>query len=102
VLNEKEDIEVHMKPAFVAFFAFTFAVTLGSLWEIFEFTMDGAFGINMQKSGLIDTMSDLIVNAGGALLISLLGYAYLKKIGKESFLERWIDRFIEENPGFFR
>lgn len=101
VLNEKKEIELHMKPSFVAIFAFMFAVGLGALWEIFEYGMDNAFGLNMQK-GLDDTMWDLIVDAVGALVISILGYGWLKSSGTESFLERWIERFIEANPRLFR
>jgi hypothetical protein len=101
VLNERKEIELHMKPGFVALFAFMFALGLGALWEIFEFAMDASFGLNMQK-GLTDTMWDLIVDAIGALVISVLGYGYLKTAGNESFLEQWIGRFIEGNPRLFR
>lgn len=101
VLNEKEEIELHMKPAFVALFAFMFAVGMGAIWEIFEFGMDQLFGMNMQKSGLVDTMWDLIVDTVGAAIIAALGYGYLSKAGNESFLERWIDGFIESNPRLF-
>lgn len=102
ILNEKKEIEFHMKPGFVALFAFMFAVGIGSLWEIFEFIMDSVFGLNMQKSGLLDTMSDLIVDAVGALVIAVLGYGYLKTGGNRSFLEQWIQHFIQTNPRLFR
>jgi hypothetical protein len=101
VLNQKEDIAVHLKPGFVALFAFVFSLGLGTLWEIFEFGMDQLFGLNMQKSGLVDTMWDLIVDAGGGLVIALLGYRYLKQTGVDSFLERWILHFIRANPRLF-
>ena len=107
VLNEIEKIGMHLKPGFVSLFAFLFAVGLGALWEIFEFTMDTFFGTNMQKpmlhdpSGLLDTMVDLIVDTLGALVISLLGYYHLKKVGNTSFLERWIKTFIQRNPHLF-
>ncbi len=101
ILNEKEDIELHMKPGFVALFAFMFAVGLGALWEIFEFGVDQVFGLNMQKSGLVDTMWDLIVDTLGAAAISALGYVYLKTAGTGSFLEQWIHGFIDANPRFF-
>jgi uncharacterized membrane protein YjdF len=107
VLNEIEKIGMHLKPGFVAFFAFLFAVGLGALWEIFEFSMDTFFGTNMQKpmlndpSGLLDTMVDLIVDTAGALVISLFGYYHLKVVGNTSFLERWIATFIERNPHLF-
>jgi hypothetical protein len=107
VLNEIEKIGMQLKPGFVAFFAFLFAVGLGALWEIFEFSMDTFFGTNMQKpmlhdpSGLLDTMVDLIVDTIGALVISLIGYYNLKVVGNTSFLERWIEAFIERNPHLF-
>lgn len=101
VLNEKEDIDIHMRPRFVALFAFMFAVGIGALWEIFEFAMDQIFGLNMQKSGLVDTMWDLIVDSVGALVIALLGWSYLLKAGSDSFLERWIKAFIDANPRLF-
>lgn len=108
VLNETEEIGVYMKPGFVAFFAFLFAVGIGVLWEIFEFSMDSIFGMNMQKemlddpSGLTDTMLDLIVDTLGALVISILGYGYVKTARNTSFLERWIHSFIKSNPRLFK
>lgn len=101
VLNEKEEIDLHMKPGFVAVFAFMFAVGMGGLWEIFEFAMDGLFGLNMQKSGLADTMWDLIVDTVGAAVIAVLGYYWLRTAGSDSFLERWIASFVESNPRLF-
>lgn len=106
VLNQTARIDVHMKPGFVAFFAYCFAVAVGTLWEIFEFAMDQLFGMNMQKpmlgdpSGLTDTMWDLIVNSLGALVVSLAGYIYMKR-GIESVVERWIQQFIDGNPRLF-
>ena len=87
--------------AFVALFAFVFAIGLGTIWEIFEFGMDSLFGTNMMKSGLKDTMCDLIVNCIGALTISVLGWGYLRTEGYDSFLERWVHKFIERNPHLF-
>ncbi len=107
VLNENEHADLHMRPVFVALFAFLFSVTVGTLWEIFEFAMDQIIGTNMQKpmlgdpSGLTDTMWDMIVNALGALSISTLGGWYMKR-RERSFIETWIQRFIERNPRLFR
>jgi hypothetical protein len=89
-INQKQLGNLGLKPAFIAIFAFSFALALGVLWEIFEFGMDQTFGLNMQKSGLADTMADLIVDTVGAATISLLGYGYLQTPAIDSFLERWI------------
>jgi len=86
VLNKEKALK--LTPAFNALFAFTFAITMGVIWEIFEFTMDSFFLLNMQESGLVDTMWDLIVDAFGALLIALVGYFYLKKYIKRPRLFR--------------
>lgn len=100
VMNQHEEIDVHMKPGFVALFAFVFAVAGGAVWEIFEFSMDSVFGLNMQKSGLVDTMWDLMVDTGSAGLMAWLGYGYLKA-DTDSFLEDWITDFVERNPHLF-
>lgn len=65
-------------PSLIAFFSFSVSLAIGVLWEIVEFTIDYVFGINMQKTGLVDTMWDLIVNTIGALIAALSGYAYLR------------------------
>jgi len=106
VLNEDDRVDLYMHPRFVALFAFLFAVAVGALWEIFEFSMDQIVGTNMQKpmlgdpSGLTDTMWDIIVDTLGAFAISTLGWWYMKQ-GKRSFIENWIHTFIEKNPQFF-
>ncbi|MEQ9104782.1 MAG: hypothetical protein RIE53_08795 [Rhodothermales bacterium] len=108
ILNETERVNVTLKPGFVAFFAFLFAVGMGTMWEIFEFAMDQLFGMSMQKqmlsdpSGLSDTMWDLIVDALGGLAIAVFGYYYIRNDRRESFLERWIHDFITRNPRFFK
>lgn len=107
VLNGIPRLDLRMRPGFVAFFAFCFALTVGALWEIFEFAMDELAGMNMQKpflgdpSGLTDTMWDLIVDALGAMTIALSGYLYMKR-GMTSIIECSIQRFIAGNPQLFR
>lgn len=88
-------------PIAVAFFAFCFAMAIGAIWEIFEFTMDQLFGLNMQKSGLMDTMADLIMNFIGALIGAGTGFAYLKGLAKGGLMGL-IDDFVQRNPRFFR
>lgn len=106
MLNEDEKVDLHMQPSFIALFAFMFSVGSGCLWEIFEFSMDRTFGLNMQKpmlgdpSGLTDTMWDMIVNMIGAAIISLAGWRYMRR-EHESYVDSWARRFIERNPQLF-
>ncbi len=107
ILNSSDHIDVHLRPRFVALFAFLFAVTVGVVWEIFEFAMDQWFGTNMQKpmfddpSGLTDTMWDLILDGLGALVTVVFGWWYLRR-EYQSFIESWISQFVSKNPGLFR
>ena len=90
-LNNSEGIHVSLSPFFVALFAFCFALSCGVLWEIYEFVFDDLLGLNMQKfitatgeilqghNAVQDTMTDLIVDAFAASLISTLGYLRLRK-----------------------
>ncbi len=87
-------------PIAMAFFAFCFAMTIGAVWEIFEFAMDQIFGLNMQKSGLVDTMGDLMIDAVGALLGSAAGFFYLKQKWFGG-LAGMIDEFVKNNRRLF-
>ncbi|MDR1565379.1 MAG: hypothetical protein LBS74_10515 [Oscillospiraceae bacterium] len=98
LLNDTHKISVDLSPLFVAFFALTFAVFMGVIWEIYEYTFDGIFGLNMQKfaieqgdalvgrAALSDTMLDLIVDTIGAAVMSTIGYISLKE--KKNWLEK--------------
>lgn len=106
ILNEDRQVDLHMRPSFLALFAFSFSQGIGAMWEIFEFAMDQFFGMTMQKpmlgdrSGLTDTMWDLIVNAAGAAIISLAGWRYMIRT-RTSYVDSWARRFVERNPSLF-
>ncbi|MBS3139699.1 hypothetical protein J4479_01710 [Candidatus Woesearchaeota archaeon] len=101
ILNSQRKIQLQMKPLFISLFAFAFALAFGALWEILEFSLDQTFSLNMQKDGLADTMLDLIVDAIGAAVISILGFFYLRK-GNFLVFDRMIHRFIDRNPRLFK
>lgn len=107
VLNEDRLVDLHMRPSFVALFAFFFALGIGALWEVFEFGMDRVFGTNMQPatagdpSGLTDTIQDLIVDTVGAAIVSLFGWGYLRR-ARTGYVDNWAKRFIARNPRLFR
>lgn len=100
LLNEKRRIK--LRPGFVSIFAFSFILAMEAVWEIIEFTIDQTLGANMQKSGLVDTMGDLIITTFAALIISITAYLYTKgKIRKLTFYERLKKNFIKHNPKIF-
>jgi len=101
ILNKNENIDVVLSPIFIAVFAFSFAVTIGVFWEIFEFWMDMIFGLNMQKSGLVDTMFDLMEDCIGAFITSTIGYFYIKT-KRPSRFQRYLTEVLEKNRKFFK
>jgi hypothetical protein len=101
VLNQTDRLPKGMTPAFICFFGVTFAVTLGVAWEIFEFAVDRLWPhLDMQTTGtgVVDTMVDLIVDTVGAVIVALMGYAYLKT-GRYSFIADGVRKFLRKNPG---
>lgn len=53
ILNRSRKFKVRLSPAFVALVAFCFSMTIGVLWEFFEFGMDFFLGTDMQKDTVI-------------------------------------------------
>lgn len=87
-------------PWAIGVLSFCVAMTVGALWEVFEYGMDQLFGLNMQKSGLDDTMGDIMVNAVGAAIGGLAGAAYMK--GRTGGLGAAFEHFVAENRTRFR
>ena len=87
---------IHVAPGWIATITFALAVSLGTIWEIFEFAMDWFLGINMQKSGLVDTMTDLMINAAGALLAAIFGYLYVNH-GDSRYARKLISAYAKKH-----
>lgn len=113
ILNQSEKTIFNLSPGFIALFAFTFAVTCGAVWEIYEYTFDGILGLNMQKfmteggtefvgrMALKDTMDDIITDVIGAGVTALFGYYSMRKYSKAWVEERQlrvVEREEELNP----
>ena len=53
LLNDDERLTFDLSPFFLALMAFCFSMTIGVLWEFFEFGMDYFFHTDMQKDTII-------------------------------------------------
>jgi hypothetical protein len=76
---------------------FCFALAFGAVWEIFEYTVDQILGGNLQRGSLRDTMWDLIVDGGGALIMARIGVGIIFDKPK-GFIARWTQNFVKANP----
>ena len=56
LLNDDERLAFDLSPFFLALVAFCFSMTIGVLWEFFEFGMDYFFHTDMQKDTIIHNL----------------------------------------------
>ena len=57
ILNRTERISLSLSPFYMAVVAFCFSMTVGVLWEFFEFSMDYFLHFDMQKDTILHTIS---------------------------------------------
>lgn len=69
--------KVRLSLPLIGFFTVTFAMAMGGIWEIMEFTVDNLFGKTTQN-GLADTMWDLINDLIGGFITAAIGMLYVK------------------------
>lgn len=65
ILNQNEKVTFSLSPIFVALVAFCFSMTVGVIWEFFEFGMDLFFKTDMQKDTILPMISSVIFNPEG-------------------------------------
>ncbi len=65
LLNRDEHIAIQLSPIFMAVVAFCFSMTIGVLWEFFEWGMDIFFGLDMQKDTIMQSISSVTLHPEG-------------------------------------
>jgi len=65
ILNRSERFAFRMSPFFVAMVAFCFSMTVGVLWEFFEFAMDTLFHTDMQKDTIVPVIRSVLLHPDG-------------------------------------
>ena len=62
ILNRHSEARFHLSPLYLAIVAFCFSMTIGVLWEFFEFSMDRLFHMDMQKDTIVHTISSVMLD----------------------------------------
>ena len=65
LLNRSERTVFNLSPVFTAIVAFCFSMTVGVVWEFFEFGMDQIFGMDMQKDFIVNAIHSATLNPNG-------------------------------------
>ena len=62
ILNRNSRIKFQLSPIYVALVAFCFSMTVGVLWEFFEFGMDRLFHMDMQKDTVVNSITSVMLD----------------------------------------
>lgn len=65
MMNREERFSLKLSPAFLAVVAFCFSMTIGVLWEFFEFTSDTLLSLDMQKDTIVNTINTVNLDPTG-------------------------------------
>lgn len=67
ILNENKNKKKTFKlsPIYVALVAFCFSMTIGVLWEFFEYGVDKLMKYDMQKDKIVENISSVLLNENG-------------------------------------
>jgi len=65
ILNNDKRFAISLSPFFVALVAFCFSMTIGVLWEFFEFGMDYLFSLDMQKDTFVGAINTVLLHPDG-------------------------------------
>ena len=65
LLNRSKRVTFELSPLFTAIVALSFSMTIGVVWEFFEFGMDQILGYDMQKDTVIHTIRSVTLDPQG-------------------------------------
>ena len=80
ILNRTERFHIKLTPVFVALVSFCFSMTIGVLWEFFEFGSDYYLLADMQKDRVVERISSVEFNPEGkneAIVIDDIEYTII-------------------------
>ena len=65
ILIRNEKLKFSLSPVYLAVVAFCFSMTIGVLWEFFEFSMDQLFLLDMQKDTIVNSIGSVMLDPAG-------------------------------------
>lgn len=64
ILNRNEKVKINLSPLFVCLFSFCFSMTVGTVWEFFEYGVDMFLGKDMQKDTIVNYINSVMLSGG--------------------------------------
>lgn len=92
LLNRHERFIFRLSPLFMAIVAFSFSMTIGVVWELFEWSMDMFLGLDMQKDTVLQSINSVLLDpAGGNHPVAIKNISEVVVNGKELGVGGYID-----------
>lgn len=92
LLNRSERMMFKLSPLFMAIVAFCFSMTIGVVWEFFEFGMDQLFHTDMQKDTIVHAVYSVLLDpAGGNRAAGITGITQVVVNGQDLGLGGYVD-----------
>lgn len=91
--SEKANNEklIVIKPIYIALFTLCFSMTVGILWEFYEFSIDNLFNRDMQKDTIVHTIKSMKLGYSGYIPNSLTGIEKVTINGQDLGLGGYLD-----------
>ncbi len=103
ILNENDD-SINLSPFFVSLVAFCFSMTIGAIWEIYEYSVDVLLGTDMQKDEFIDNIKTVELNPkkeNVAITVDNISYTILYDDKDQEIvkLDKYLDVGLHDTMG---
>ena len=69
ILTRNRQEKFRLSPLYVSLVAFCFSMTVGVLWEFFEYGMDVLFLTDMQKDTVLNSLASVALSADGTVVV---------------------------------
>ncbi len=100
ILNRNSKIKFQLSPIYVAVAAFCFSMTVGVLWEFFEFGMDRLFLMDMQKDTVIQSVTSVMLDPTNSNIpVTIDGITSVTINGQELGLGGYLDIGLYDTMG---
>ena len=92
IINRNEYTKLYLSPIYVAIAAFCFSMTIGVLWEFFEFAADMLFGLDMQKDTIVNSIHTVMLDTTASnRVVSIYGITEVSINGEDLGLGGYLD-----------
>lgn len=92
ILNRSKKVTFQLSPLFVSIVAFCFSMTIGVIWEFFEFGMDQFFDLDMQKDTIVNVINSVMLDPTGSNIpVSIRNITDVSVNGKSMGLGGYLD-----------